>query len=92
MLALCTALLGAAMPFFDETPVSGLGIGILAVCAMIGLRTGRLLWLFWKLLLVFAQEAQDGRRTVPGEEWNRPDIGDNDYAVPVRSPHNRDVS
>ena len=89
VLALCTALLGAAMPFFDSKPVSGLGIGILGVCVMIGLRTARLLWLFWKLLLVFAEEAQDEHGAASAEAWKPPAITDKDYVVPARAPHGR---
>jgi hypothetical protein len=84
MLALCTALFVSAIPYFDSKPVSGLGVGILGVCVMVGLRTARLLWLFWKLLLVFAQESQD-TTTDPVGEWTPPTVTEKDYAVPTRS-------
>jgi len=84
MLAVCTALVALAMPLYGSHPLKDVGLILLAVIAMILLRTGRLMWLIHRLLTVFAADAVDQAQQPITSGWTRPVITEDDYQVAAR--------
>ena len=56
-LAACTGLLAIAMPFYGPHPRRGVGLGLLVVVTVLVQRVGRLLWVYWRVALVFVEDA-----------------------------------
>lgn len=83
-IAAASAVFVVLMPLYTRDSVTVVSLVVLVALVVLVLRTARLLWLFSRLLYAFAAEAREEAVSDLQGDWEAPEIGPDDYAIPQR--------